>query len=101
HALAIRARFERAAARLRAERTRVVDALAGARDDGARRAATARRRARHALETAVAAIAAEREAEVRERLAAEIAPLRQFFTDLTARQQEFTTWLPAAREEAG
>ncbi len=101
HVLATRHRFERVADRLRAERSRIVDALTTARDDAERRIAAARSRAAHDLETAVVAIAAEREAEVRTRLADEIAPLRQFFSDLTTRQQQFAAWLAAVREKAG
>lgn len=101
HALATRRRFERAAARLRDERARVSAALAAARGDAEERIAAARRRAARDLETTLVAVAAEREADVRARLAAEIAPLQRFFADLTARQREFAAWLAAVREKAG
>jgi ABC-type multidrug transport system permease subunit len=101
HALATGRRFERAAARLRSERARVVDALAAARADAEGRIEDARRRAAREIATALVAIAAEREGEARTRLAAELAPLRQFFSELGARQDEFAAWLAAVRKQAG
>jgi ABC-type multidrug transport system permease subunit len=101
HALVVRRRFERAADRLRRERARVAAALNSARDDAEARIASARRRAAHALDVAVAAVAAEREAAVRSRLAAELAPLQRYFAELSARQRDFTAWLAAVREKAG
>jgi ABC-type multidrug transport system permease subunit len=101
HAAHLRRRFERAAERLRRERDRLAAALASARADADERIAAARRRAAHALDVAVAAVAAEREAAVRARLAAELAPLQRYFAELGARQREFTAWLAAVREKAG
>jgi len=101
HALVVRRRFERAADHLRRERARVAAALDSARDDAEARIARARRRAAHALDVAVAAVAAEREAAVRSRLAAELAPLQRYFAELSARQRDFTAWLAAVREKAG
>jgi ABC-type multidrug transport system permease subunit len=101
HAFAIRRRFERAATRLRVERARVAAALTDARADAEQHLEDARRRATREITTALAALAAEREADVRARLVAELAPLRQFFAELGARQDELATWLAAVRAKAG
>jgi ABC-type multidrug transport system permease subunit len=92
-----RARFEQAAAALRAGLDRVAERLATARAEAIAHAAEARRRAEQTFEKRVA----DTRAEAERRLAAELAPLRAFLTELAARQRDFADWLARVREKAG
>jgi hypothetical protein len=92
-ALAARTAFDQSATELRTRLDALAERLEHVRAEMARRTAGAQRD--------VEAAAARREATVRGRLAAALAPLRDFMRELAARQTAFAAWLAAARERAG
>ncbi len=100
-ALAARSRFERVAADLRDRLAALPAEYAAAHAETEDRLAAAQRRVEREIRIATAAAAAERTAQVRTRMRVELAPLRTFFNETTARREEFIAWLAAVREKAG
>jgi len=92
-ARAARRRFERSARALRRAVDGLAARLAAARTDTERRLT--------ALRGEASAAVARRAAVARGRLAAELAPLRQFLDELATRQRAFADWLTEARARAG
>jgi ABC-type multidrug transport system permease subunit len=96
-----RAEFARAAEEARRALDRLRSALARMRGEAEARSRAARERAEHELRDGLARASAARRREMVERIAAELAPIRDFLAALAASQGAFEQWLAGVRERAG
>lgn len=98
---ATRADFERAAASLAHELEALPDRLAAAQAEVAARARAAEVGAEREVRAAVAEASELHVGLLGARLAAELAPLRRFVTELEGSRAAFTRWLRSLRRQAG